>query len=111
MEVEDINEPIGDTARSILNGLIVLSSTLACQNHYLGIDVSLSLSRLMRDIASDDQSEQIECQLCNNEASEPVKIKTFEHNYYLSSLLISGIEDKFISTLSKDFQSRAPPKI
>ena len=62
-------------------------------------------------IASDDQSEQIECQLCNNEASESVKIKTFENNYYLSSLLISGIEDKFISTLSKDFQSRAPPKI
>ena len=61
-------------------------------------------------IASDDQSEQIECQLCNNEASEPVKIKTFENNYYLSSFLISGIEDKFISTLSKDFQSRAPPK-
>ena len=62
-------------------------------------------------IASDDQSEQIECQLCNNEASEPVKIKTFENNYYLSSLLTSEIEDKFISTLSKDFQSRAPPKI
>ena len=62
-------------------------------------------------IASDDQSEQIECQLCNNEASEPFKIKTFENNYYLSSLLISGTEDKFISTLSKDFQSRAPPKI
>ena len=62
-------------------------------------------------IASDNQSEQIECQLCNNEALKPVKIKTFENNYYLSSLLISGIEDKFISTLSKDFQSRAPPKI
>ena len=62
-------------------------------------------------IASDDQIEQIECQLCNNETSEPVKIKTFENNYYLSSLLISGIENKFISTLSKDFQSRAPPKI
>ena len=62
-------------------------------------------------IVFDDKSEQTECQLCNNEASEPVKIKTFENNYYLSSLLISGIEDKFISTLSKDFQSRAPPKI
>ena len=62
-------------------------------------------------IASDDQSEQIECQLCNNDASEPIKIKTFENNYYLSSLLTSEIEDKFISTLSKDFQSRAPPKI
>ena len=62
-------------------------------------------------IASDNQSEQIECQLCNNEVLKPVKIKTFENNYYLSSLLISGIEDKFISTLSKDFQSRAPPKI
>ena len=62
-------------------------------------------------IASDDQSEQIECQFCNNEVSEPVKIKTYENKYYLSSLLIPEIENKFISYLSKDFQPRAPPKI
>ena len=33
-----------------------MSRTLASQNHYPAIDVSLSLSRLMRDIAADDQN-------------------------------------------------------
>jgi len=56
VEGDDINDPIGDTARSILDGHIVLSRTLASQNHYPAIDVSLSLSRLMRDIAADDQN-------------------------------------------------------
>ncbi len=58
-----------------------------------------------------DQSEQIECQLCNNDASQPLKTKSLDSNYYLSSILITEIRNKFISTNSKDFQSRAPPKI
>jgi len=61
-------------------------------------------------INSNDQNGQIECQLCNNDASEPLKTKSFESNYYLSSILIAGINNIFISTHSKDFQSRAPPK-
>ena len=73
--------------------------------------LAVSFFHPINHIASDNQSEQIECQLCNNEFSEPVKIKTLENNYYLSSLLIPEIEDIFISTLSKDIQSRAPPKI
>ena len=73
--------------------------------------LAISSSHPIDHIAFDDQSEQIECQFCNNEVSEPVKIKTYENKYYLSSLLIPEIENKFISYLSKDFQPRAPPKI
>ncbi|MEE2911014.1 MAG: FliI/YscN family ATPase [Candidatus Poribacteria bacterium] len=54
VEADDMNDPIGDTSRSILDGHVVLSRDLAAQNHYPAIDVSVSLSRLMSDIASSD---------------------------------------------------------
>lgn len=48
---DDFNEPITDTARSILDGHIMLNRKLGHKNHYPAIDVLQSISRCMSQIA------------------------------------------------------------
>lgn len=53
-EGDDLQDPIADAARAILDGHIVLSRTLADSGHYPAIDVESSISRVMPQVVSEE---------------------------------------------------------
>ena len=59
VEGDDLNEPIADTARSILDGHIVLSRRLATSGHFPSIEVLDSVSRVAPAISSAEQRELV----------------------------------------------------
>ncbi len=59
VEGDDLSDPVADSARSILDGHIVLSRDLANKGHYPSVDVLKSVSRLKTTIAKGERLEQI----------------------------------------------------
>lgn len=58
VEADNMNDPIGDAVRGILDGHIVLDRQLAHKNHYPAIDVLGSVSRLMVKVSDKVHQEQ-----------------------------------------------------
>ena len=79
---DDFNEPITDTARSILDGHIMLDRKLGHKNHYPAIDVLQSISRVMSSIV-DSKHKKASGQLKNvlatySEAEDLVNIGAYK---------------------------------
>jgi len=54
VENDDLTDPVADSARSLLDGHIVLSRKLADRGHYPAVDILKSISRLMSSVVSDE---------------------------------------------------------
>jgi flagellum-specific ATP synthase len=57
VDADDMNEPVADAVRGILDGHIVLERNLAQKGHYPAIDVLHSVSRVMDQVASSEQRQ------------------------------------------------------
>jgi len=54
VEGDDMNEPVADAVRSVVDGHIVLDRKMASQGHFPAVDVLSSVSRLMTDVIGKD---------------------------------------------------------
>ncbi len=108
---DDFNEPITDTARSILDGHIMLSRKLGHKNHYPAIDVLQSISRCMSQIVDKEQKKmagRLKTVLATyNEAEDLINIGAYKSgsnkniDYAISKIdsvndfLTQGVDEKF----------------
>jgi type III secretion protein N (ATPase) len=96
---DDMNEPVSDEVRSILDGHIILSSELARQYHYPAIDVLASISRVLTNIVDKDHVQLIG------------KVREVLANYKKNELLIRIGEYKPGSDKNADFAIKYIDKV
>ena len=81
VEGDDMNEPIADASRGILDGHIVLSRRMAHRNHYPAIDVLESISRVQSEIVPKDRLQASrrlrQCLATFKEAEELINIGAY----------------------------------
>ena len=116
---DDMNEPVADNVRSIVDGHVVLSRRLAAQNHYPPIDILSSLSRVMNEVVDAEHLKAAQrlrsLQATYQEAEDLINIgaysagsnpeidRAIEKNTGIREFLRQGVMDKvsFADTLAR----------
>ncbi|MFP4368858.1 MAG: flagellar protein export ATPase FliI [Candidatus Kapaibacterium sp.] len=119
VEGDDLNEPVADAARGILDGHVVLSRRLASMGHYPAIDVLESISRVKNDLITADHSKASmdvqEMLATYHEAEDLISVGAYKHgtnpridraialNRDINAYLKQGIDeaDNMDETISK----------
>lgn len=96
---DDLNEPVSDEVRSILDGHIILSNELARQYHYPAIDILASISRVLTNICDKEHIQLIG------------KVREVLANYKKNELLIRIGEYKPGSDKNADFAIKYIDKV
>jgi len=119
VEADDMNEPIADTARGILDGHIVLDRKLASANHFPAINVLESISRVRIDITEIEHrnmtAQIMEMMAVYKEAEDLISVGAYKSgsnpkidkaikliepiNQFLKQGITEG--DEFVNTLEK----------
>lgn len=109
---DDMNEPIADAVRSILDGHIVLSRSLAALNHYPAIDVLNSVSRVMMEIVNKEHikcAQQLRALLATyREAEDLINIGAYAHGSNPNIDRAIAVFDQIKSFLQQDVNENTP---
>ncbi len=83
VEADNMDDPVADTVRGILDGHIILSRRLASQGHYPPIDIVASISRVMPQVVPEEQvrrAEEVrELLSAYAEAEDLINLGAYEH--------------------------------
>lgn len=112
VEGDDMNEPVADTVRGLLDGHIVLSRELAHQNHFPAVDVLSSVSRLMTQIADKghrDAAGKIRDLMATYKRSEDlINIGAYVSGTNPKLDLAVALKDEIDRLLRQDIEENAP---
>lgn len=129
VEGDDMNEPIADAVRGILDGHIILSRKIASQNHYPAIDIQSSLSRLMKSLVTPNHAtaaNQVRQMLATyNEAQDLIEIGAYQAgsnatvdaaislHQPIKQMLTQSVDEptSFLTTVQQLEQLVQPPKM
>lgn len=103
---DDVNEPISDAVRGILDGHVVLSRQLASLGHYPAIDVLASVSRVMNNIVSKEHLQAAnrfkEILAVYNEAKDLIDVGAYQKGNNKKIDTAIKYRDAFNSFLKQD---------
>ncbi len=92
---DDMNEPIADTVRGILDGHIVLSRKIANRNHYPAIDILGSVSRVMPNVVNQEHVQ------LSNQIKELLSVYNSSEDLINIGAYIEGTNKKIDESISK----------